>query len=534
VKLIGVRGSGETRADGNGYGKTLDHVVTWLAARGVPAEYVDYQAIDLEWWNPLYYTDRYHRSVNGGVISLLAHVNGFLNTCRGSRVVLAGYSQGAQVVADAYQNDMSPSVRGRIVGIALFGDPRFKGGQGPPVDVGSYDGALNGVAAQVYHRRVWASADYGKVRSYCARHDPVCNYSSIGSAISCGLKNDCAHKHYMDLDLPGTRTPYTTAAGAFLLSRARTVTTGGGGGGGGGSTGGGGGSTGGGGGGAQPSGGGGSVSASNNNGQMAVQLNNFPLGTTYFFCHAGSPSDYPTGGGVPAHGAVNITSSNESWASGLCAGGHNTNMWIGFQGTDGHDYYSNQVVMEGSASPGASVLISNNNGQMAVQVTGFPTGTTYFFCHAGSPSEYPTGGGVPAHGQVNITSPNESWSSGLCSGGHNTNMWIGLQATDGHDYYSNQVVMEGSASPGASVSVFGSNGQMSLQLSNFPQGTNYYFCHQGAPSQYPTGGSIIGHSSLNVTSPNGTYGPLCSGAGNAWIGIQGADGHDYYSNQITL
>lgn len=223
--------------------------------------------------------------------------------------------------------------------------------------------------------------------------------------------------------------------------------------------------------------------------------------------------------------------------------------WVAGPGT-GHGWINDHFIANGSGinqpSPGippcssspppppGALSASNNNGQMAVQVTGFPTGTTYFFCHAGNPSEYPTGGTVTEHGAVNITSSNESWASGLCSGGHNTNMWIGFQGTDGHDYYSNQVVMEVAASPGASASVFGSNGQMSLQLSNFPQGTNYYFCHQGAPSQYPTGGSIIGHGQLNVTSPNGTYGPLCSGSGNAWIGVQGADGHDYYSNQITL
>ena len=278
-----------------------------------------------------------------------------------------------------------------------------------------------------------------------------------------------------------------------------------------------------------------SLSASNNGGQLAVQLANFPPGATYYFCHAGS--GYPTGGSIVAHGQFTVTAPNEAIRSGLCGG--SGNFWVGLQATDGHDYYSNQVAL-GSApppptpSPLGALSASNNNGQMAVQVTGFPTGTTYFFCHAGNPSEYPTGGTVTAHGAVNITSSNESWASGLCSGGHNTNMWIGFQGTDGHDYYSNQVVMEGAASPGASASVFGSNGQMSLQLSNFPQGTNYYFCHQGAPSQYPTGGSIIGHGQLNVTSPNGTYGPLCSGSGNAWIGVQGADGHDYYSNQITL
>ena len=113
-------------------------------------------------------------------------------------------------------------------------------------------------------------------------------------------------------------------------------------------------------------------------------------------------------------------------------------------------------------------------------------------------------------------------------------MWIGFQGTDGADYYSNQVVIDVLPSPGAAATVFGSNGQMSLQLTNFPTGVTYYFCHAGSPSQYPYGGSIIGHGQLNVSSPNGTYGPLCAGGGNAWIGVQGADGHDYYSNEITL
>ena len=29
-------------------------------------------------------------------------------------------------------------------------------------------------------------------------------------------------------------------------------------------------------------------------------------------------------------------------------------------------------------------------------------------------------------------------------------------------------------------------------------------------------------------------GALCSGSGNFWIGFQGIDSHDYYSNQVTL
>jgi pimeloyl-ACP methyl ester carboxylesterase len=223
VKLIGVRGSGEKKSDGHGYGTTVDAVRRWLSSHGIPAEYVNYQALKVEWWNPAYYTDRYNRSIDTGINALTAHVGGFLHTCHQSDVVLAGFSQGAQVVADTYQRYLSGAEQARVAGIALFGDPRFKGGQPGPVNVGSFKRRFNGIVAQVYHRRVWAAADYDKVKSYCVNHDPVCNFSSLGSAISCGLHNDCAHLHYMDLDLPKSRTSYTTAAAEFLLGRAEAA-----------------------------------------------------------------------------------------------------------------------------------------------------------------------------------------------------------------------------------------------------------------------------------------------------------------------
>jgi hypothetical protein len=86
-----------------------------------------------------------------------------------------------------------------------------------------------------------------------------------------------------------------------------------------------------------------------------------------------------------------------------------------------------------------SVSVSNNAGQMAVQLTDFPLGTTFYFCHTGSPAEYPAGGSVPSRGSIVVTSPNQSWSSGLCAG--SGNFWLGIQATNGQDYYSNQVVL---------------------------------------------------------------------------------------------
>jgi hypothetical protein len=274
----------------------------------------------------------------------------------------------------------------------------------------------------------------------------------------------------------------------------------------------------------------GTLSASNNNGQLAVQLSGFPLGTTYFFCHSGNPGEWPTGGVITSNGSVNVTSANQSWASGLCSG--RGNAWIGMQGTDGRDYYSNQVNLEAPATPGAEVSASNNNGQMVVQLQGYPLGTTYFFCHSGNPGEWPTGGVITSNGSVNVTSANQSWASGLCSG--RGNAWIGLQAPDGHDYYSNQVNLEAPATPGASIAVFGGGGQLAVQFTSFPTGLTYYFCHAGPPSAYPYGGTITSHGPITLSSPNLTTGTLCSGSGNTWVGVQATDGHDYYSNQIII
>jgi hypothetical protein len=132
----------------------------------------------------------------------------------------------------------------------------------------------------------------------------------------------------------------------------------------------------------------------------------------------------------------------------------------------------------------------------------------------------------------NITSAIQGWSSGLCSG--RGNAWIGLQATEGHDDYSNQVNLYAPATPGATISASGANGQMTVTFGGFPTGTTYYFCHAGDPSQYPTGGTVTSHSAITIFSPSQTFSNLCSGAGNNWVGVQATDGHDYYSNQLTL
>jgi hypothetical protein len=69
-------------------------------------------------------------------------------------------------------------------------------------------------------------------------------------------------------------------------------------------------------------------------------LANFPLGTTYYFCHSGG--GFPTGGVIASQGSVDVTSPGENLGV-LCSG--SGNFWIGFQATNGSDYYSNQVTL---------------------------------------------------------------------------------------------------------------------------------------------------------------------------------------------
>ena len=164
-------------------------------------------------------------------------------------------------------------------------------------------------------------------------------------------------------------------------------------------------------------------------------------------------------------------------------------------------------------------------------ISQFPARSYLFLLPLRNTRPYPTGGVITNHGQIDVSSPNQAWSSGLCSG--RGNAWIGIQATDGADYYSNQIDLVAAPTPGATATIFANGGQIYLQVNGFPTGTTYFFCHAGSPGDFPTGGWIINHGQINVNSPNQSFGPLCSGSGDIWIGIQATDGHDYYTNQVT-
>lgn len=157
MQIVGVRGSGETADDAGGFGTTVKTVVDSIRSVNptAAATPINYPAIAVRWWDPSYYAGNYTRSVRAGRTALANYITQFLSgPCGGTAYLyLVGFSQGAQVVGDVYQN-LTAGQRSRVAGIALIADPKFDGGQGPPVNVGTYNPARNGiqgVTTQVRH-----------------------------------------------------------------------------------------------------------------------------------------------------------------------------------------------------------------------------------------------------------------------------------------------------------------------------------------------------------------------------------------------
>jgi hypothetical protein len=222
-RLIAVRGSGEKEGDQyRGYGKTMHSVATWLRAFEPTATstHVSYEAIQVL-LDPTYVNHRYERSVQSGIPPLLAKASAFMRACPGKRLYLAGFSQGAQVVGDAYLDWLTGQERARVTKVVLLGDPKFVGSQGYPVNDGDYNPEFNGVVTLSlgHSKHRFAASENLKVRSYRANGDPVCNFSSPGQLAGCALTSgSCPHQNYPGITVPGSTFSYTQFAAQFLAA----------------------------------------------------------------------------------------------------------------------------------------------------------------------------------------------------------------------------------------------------------------------------------------------------------------------------
>jgi hypothetical protein len=182
VWVISTRGSGET--DQGGPGKTLRPFVHQLEALADPGvvsgEGLHYEAVSVLSWRLV----KYRHSVDGGVKNLVSLAKQRARECHGRKLVLAGYSQGAQVVHEAL--DQLKPIGSHIGAVVLFGDPHFD----------PHSRAAQGTFSEKRHGLLGLpghdfSTAFPNVASYCRGGDLVCQ----------GEPNTfSAHKHYAPRD----------------------------------------------------------------------------------------------------------------------------------------------------------------------------------------------------------------------------------------------------------------------------------------------------------------------------------------------
>ncbi|MGO4856248.1 cutinase family protein [Arthrobacter sp. 2MCAF14] len=251
VNLIGLAGSGELDQPGSVYagydslGKestslykymagTFSDTGTTISAHGIPYKPVSISALQniVSTKTSVFGSkvaqalgvrdalNTYTNSVDLGVSLTVLYIDSFIQSgCQG-KLVLSGYSQGADVLMRVY-GKLDHAVQKRVSAVVLFGDPYF-GPQGS-FDRGSFVEEPTGIGVAPYAVRKYVvpylgpsagllalpnnflSADLAaKTRSFCLDGDPVCNATpktldqDLNNCIAAvqGKAVDCPHFDY--------------------------------------------------------------------------------------------------------------------------------------------------------------------------------------------------------------------------------------------------------------------------------------------------------------------------------------------------
>ncbi|CAI6332999.1 unnamed protein product [Periconia digitata] len=204
VVLFWARGNDAPYHDGR-TSPLIDATCAKLAAQGTSCDYIDVQ-FDATYGGP--FCDQIAEGARNGV----AQVTAFNSKCPNTKIVMNGYSQGAQVTGDILGGPGgcekvsdgldSNSAAGKAIAAALlWGDVRHTANQ--PYNV------LDGAGSEVYPRTGNDLAlinRYSSVlRSYCAAGDPVCAGGDVVAD----------HLNYFEL--------YTNDAAAWIVSMVNKV-----------------------------------------------------------------------------------------------------------------------------------------------------------------------------------------------------------------------------------------------------------------------------------------------------------------------
>jgi hypothetical protein len=228
--FFGVRGTDEKEQGQDqygGYGQTINQVRTVLDAAVtdlpyypvVVDEHITYPAL-------LFPTQKvptgYGGSKTAGIKELGARMKYWDTMCSGEPFVLAGYSEGADVVLDAYNS--SPYTK-QIISVAALGDPYFNP-LNKDENAGSYEGYF-GFAGGPFGSlaRHYPKTAANHVLSLCAKGDWICNLTPLNFA-TCyppPTHPNCSHYNYWNLQYK--HLPYTSFAASWLLGGIKSLLT---------------------------------------------------------------------------------------------------------------------------------------------------------------------------------------------------------------------------------------------------------------------------------------------------------------------
>lgn len=201
VAFYGVRGSGD-HGEASPLGPTIRALARAVAAdltqtASVSVTAVSYPAVPvlsaIDGASPRGVS--YLASRARGVAALSGLVERELRECPSTPIVLAGYSQGADVIGTYLNAKLPAAILNHVAGVALISDPRFAPAD-RPADAGSFSSRLGPLFAHfpvppnarhaARPRPDFPRALGGRVISACNQRDMVCNFSPANAASCLG------------------------------------------------------------------------------------------------------------------------------------------------------------------------------------------------------------------------------------------------------------------------------------------------------------------------------------------------------------
>jgi hypothetical protein len=161
--------------------KRYEPNVVATMANAYPAVPVTFSFFGLHLLNPFVLAS-YNRSAGNGVQSAVRNIVDVTLLCPHSRLVLGGYSQGAQVIRTALSEFGEPE-RQRIAAVTLFGDPYFSASEPNVLSISSFDPKKSGVLRLIRPSGAppIGAAYSGRVFSWCHEHDFICQGPGKGN-----------------------------------------------------------------------------------------------------------------------------------------------------------------------------------------------------------------------------------------------------------------------------------------------------------------------------------------------------------------